>query len=78
MPDKPNRNDPCHCGSEKKYKNCCQEKDEKNVSSKLGIAGIVAALLLGLVILAMALSGGNDSQNCPPGTVWSDSHQHCH
>ncbi len=23
------RNDPCHCGSGKKYKNCCYEKDQK-------------------------------------------------
>ncbi len=23
------RNDPCHCGSGKKYKKCCLEKDEK-------------------------------------------------
>jgi hypothetical protein len=22
------RNDPCHCGSQKKYKKCCMEKDE--------------------------------------------------
>ena len=25
-----NRNGPCHCGSGKKYKKCCMEKDEKN------------------------------------------------
>jgi tetratricopeptide (TPR) repeat protein len=25
---KPGRNDPCHCGSGKKYKKCCQPKDE--------------------------------------------------
>jgi hypothetical protein len=22
------RNDPCHCGSEKKYKKCCMDKDQ--------------------------------------------------
>ena len=27
---KPGRNDPCHCGSGKKYKKCCQPKDEAN------------------------------------------------
>lgn len=31
-PDKPapplGRNDPCHCGSGKKYKKCCEAKDE--------------------------------------------------
>lgn len=29
MPDI-GRNDPCHCGSGKKYKKCCQDKDVKN------------------------------------------------
>jgi Flp pilus assembly protein TadD len=26
---KPGRNDPCHCGSGKKYKKCCQPKDDE-------------------------------------------------
>jgi hypothetical protein len=26
--NKPGRNDPCHCGSGKKYKSCCLAKDE--------------------------------------------------
>ena len=25
---RPGRNDPCHCGSGRKYKKCCLEKDE--------------------------------------------------
>src|SRR5690625_1398166 len=31
------RNDPCHCGSGKKYKRCCLEKDEQKqlLASKL-------------------------------------------
>jgi len=27
---KPGRNDPCHCGSGKKYKKCCQPKEQAN------------------------------------------------
>jgi peptidoglycan hydrolase CwlO-like protein len=27
------RNDPCHCGSGRKYKQCCLEKDEKAASA---------------------------------------------
>lgn len=77
MAKKPERNDPCHCGSGKKYKNCCQKKDNTQTSSKLGMIGIGAAIILGIVLLVMALSGGN-SQNCPPGTSWSEAHQHCH
>jgi hypothetical protein len=26
---RPGRNEPCHCGSGRKYKQCCLEKDEK-------------------------------------------------
>ena len=26
---RPGRNDPCHCGSGKKYKNCCLKKDQE-------------------------------------------------
>ena len=29
----PNRNDPCTCGSGKKYKNCCMEIDIKLINS---------------------------------------------
>lgn len=78
MANKPKRNDPCHCGSGKKYKNCCFGKDSSPLTSKLGMVGLVAAIVLGLLILGMALSGGEGSQNCPSGTVWSVAHQHCH
>ena len=33
MTDKLGRNDPCYCGSEKKYKNCCLKKQQETVSS---------------------------------------------
>jgi hypothetical protein len=26
--DRPGRNEPCHCGSGRKYKQCCLERDE--------------------------------------------------
>jgi len=78
MADKPKRNDSCHCGSGKKYKNCCMDKDESGFSSKLGIIGIALAVFLGIAIAFSALSGGGNQQNCPPGTSWSESHQHCH
>lgn len=78
MASKPNRNDPCHCGSGKKYKHCHQGKDSDNMTSKVGIIGVVIAVIIGLVFVGLALSGGESSQNCPPGTVWSEAHQHCH
>ena len=46
MPDKsqprPGRNEPCHCGSGRKYKHCCLEKDEKMASAARAKAAAVA------------------------------------
>lgn len=78
MSDKPRRNDPCHCGSGRKYKNCCLEKDDSSGMSKLGIVGLVIAVLLGLWLLSSTLSGGDSNPDCPPGQTWSEAHQHCH
>ena len=30
---RPGRNEPCHCGSGRKYKQCCLEKDEARASA---------------------------------------------
>lgn len=78
MAAKLNRNDPCHCGSGKKYKNCCQKKDQSNLSSKLGMIGVVVAVMLGLFIVWLTVTGDDRPRECPPGTSWSVSHQHCH
>jgi hypothetical protein len=78
MADKPDRNEPCHCGSGRKYKNCCLDNDDSSIKSKLQIAGLVVAVILGLGVLVMTLFGGSDRPNCPPGKSWSESHQHCH
>jgi hypothetical protein len=40
MTDKIGRNDPCHCGSGKKYKKCCMTKDKeekKNAKVSVGL-----------------------------------------
>ena len=34
------RNDPCHCGSGKKYKKCCIEKDRQRMQESSPIAGL--------------------------------------
>jgi hypothetical protein len=34
------RNDPCHCGSGKKYKRCCAEKDEQRLRDSSDVAGL--------------------------------------
>lgn len=40
---KTGRNDPCPCGSGKKYKRCCLEKDEAAASAAREAAGASAA-----------------------------------
>jgi uncharacterized protein len=39
MTEKIGRNDPCKCGSGKKYKNCCMDKDQPKPSASLGLKG---------------------------------------
>ena len=34
------RNEPCHCGSGRKYKHCCLEKDNERLRSATDIAGV--------------------------------------
>jgi hypothetical protein len=34
------RNEPCHCGSGKKYKRCCYEKDQKRLHESSSVAGL--------------------------------------
>jgi len=73
------RNDPCPCGSGKKYKNCCQKKESSGrVNRKLAAAiGIV-------VVLGAAWAGSSyffgkpDPQTPPAGQVWSEEHGHYH
>ena len=41
MKSKISRNDPCPCGSGKKYKNCHENKDNKNTSRVPLILGVI-------------------------------------
>ena len=40
------RNEPCHCGSGRKYKHCCLEKDNERLRSATDIAGVTRQELL--------------------------------
>ena len=40
------RNDPCHCGSGKKYKRCCQAKDQGVLADASAYAGVTRTQLL--------------------------------
>ncbi len=77
---KTGRNDPCPCGSGKKYKQCCEGKAaEKTTFLTKWIAVIVGILVL-LVAVGTVASFFTDDQsnNAPPGQVWSPDHGHWH
>ncbi len=74
------RNDPCPCGSGKKYKRCCEGK-----SRRLSFAGWAAIVAIAAAAAVAALLVYNLSQGdmvgtpaCPPGQSWSAAHRHCH
>ena len=76
---KPNRNDPCPCGSGRKYKNCCEQKGTRK-NFLMGMA-IGLLIVLGIVLASRnftRLGDGERPPDCPPGQVWSAEHGHCH
>ena len=79
------RNDPCACGSGKKYKNCCLRKkaeQREKVQSSL-VRGLFLAViplaLVGIAAAVIAAYRGNDQagEEGPP-RVWSAAHGHWH
>lgn len=79
----PGRNDPCSCGSGRKFKHCCEGRSRRlSFTSWVAIAALVAAAALLVFSLQREALGGRDDRAepvaCPPGEVWSDAHGHCH
>ncbi len=74
------RNEPCHCGSGKKYKNCHQLADTNKASSSrsLWIGGIFIALIIVSVLVMILNSQSSERGEAPPGKVWSEEHGHYH
>ncbi len=74
------RNDPCPCGSGKKYKRCCEGKAaEKTAFLTKWIAVIVGILVLLLAVGIVASFFTDDQRyNASPGRVWSPEHGHYH
>lgn len=76
------RNEPCHCGSGKKYKNC-HLKSEDNTKGKNKVF-ILLALLILFAIMGVLIANMNDKNYsgapgpAPEGKVWSAEHGHWH
>ena len=67
------RNDPCPCGSGRKYKACCEGKSGK--MSKVGWVALVAVMLLGVTILVLSFARSDVGAR---RLVWSPEHGHYH
>jgi hypothetical protein len=51
------RNEPCPCGSGKKYKRCCAlKKDDLTLGSRLWLGAIVVMLLIGAYFALTSLA----------------------
>jgi hypothetical protein len=76
---KTGRNEPCPCGSGKKFKKCCEGKAD--ASQKMRSRGLVAVLLVVLAIVIAAVVIDLRSEDAPAvetERVWSPEHGHYH
>jgi hypothetical protein len=77
---KTRRNDPCPCGSGKKFKICCEGKAEakSKVATKWTAAIVGAIVVIGALMLFSSISTDEGSATAQPGRVWSPEHGHYH
>ncbi len=74
------RNEPCPCGSGRKYKACHGAQDATARTSPVTLIVVGVALLVGLLIAGRALFGASSGPDgpAPDGKVWSEEHGHWH
>jgi hypothetical protein len=65
------RNDPCPCGSGKKFKQCCASKTDQ--SSRVLLALLIAGAVLAVILIVSKVRESSSS-----GRVWSVEHGHYH
>ncbi|MGE3840530.1 MAG: SEC-C metal-binding domain-containing protein [Vicinamibacterales bacterium] len=72
--NKPGRNEPCACGSGKKYKQCCEGRDRRGGTFWMyAVGGIVLAAVAITIATALTSDG-----SATAGRVWSSEHGHWH
>ena len=67
----PGRNEPCPCGSGKKFKQCCASKKSR-------MSPAVIAMLIAGVVLVVFVIVSNARRASSSGRVWSPEHGHYH
>ncbi|MDH5603269.1 MAG: SEC-C metal-binding domain-containing protein [Cyclobacteriaceae bacterium] len=80
------RNEPCPCGSGKKYKNCHQQMEENSTGKNK--AFLYLLLFIAFLIVAIVGTYLNSKSKgplsspvpvtAPAGKVWSEEHGHYH
>ncbi len=73
---KAKRNDPCPCGSGRKYKNCHEGRAE--IRSKFTATIVALVVIAGLIFAGKTFLGDDGPGEGPPGKVWSEEHGHWH
>lgn len=69
------RNEPCSCGSGKKYKHCCELR-ARSLPPAVRLLLVAIALAFAVAILVAMLDHGESTAG--PGRVWSPEHGHYH
>jgi hypothetical protein len=72
MARRPGRNEPCPCGSGRKFKQCCESKRDGFPSS------VLALLIAGVIIAALLVAFSSARSSTGQGRVWSPEHGHYH
>jgi hypothetical protein len=75
MAQKTGRNDPCHCGSGKKYKHCHAGRERALGPMRKLLIGVLLIAVVGSLVVAF-----NAARNRPdtPDRVWDPAHGHYH
>ena len=73
MAGKVGRNDPCPCGSGRKFKQCCAGKTERWSRTASYAVAAVAIVLAGFIVYTFTNTGGSG-----PRQVWDPAHGHYH
>lgn len=71
------RNDLCHCGSNKKFKDCCAQGSQNKNIQKFAFISIGAAVAIWFVLDVFTASN-NTNSSLPTNRVWSEEHGHWH
>jgi hypothetical protein len=74
--EKAGRNDPCPCGSHKKFKKCCGAKGP-NKRMSMALLLVLGAAMIGALFAGLSSLNSDAAASGPgPGRVWSSEHGH--